>query len=147
MLGGSGVGVVGGFLGGAAIGGTECNNAPSQCGLAPLAYGFVEAGVGAMVTTPLTAHVTSKAVGADPKRVLRNVGITAAASTGLLLIGSAGGWSGPQMISAAGFVIALPIVADFSAGQSVRERQSNIARRVEPRINGRTTGFTIRGTF
>jgi hypothetical protein len=100
-----------------------------------------------MIIISLTAHFTSKAVGADPKRVLRHIGITAAASTGLLLIGSAGAWSGPQMISAAGFVIALPIVAGFSAGQSVRERQSAIAWRVEPHVNGRTTGFTIRGTF
>ena len=100
-----------------------------------------------MVTTPLTAHFTSIAVGADPSRVLRHIGITAAASTGLLLIGSAGAWSGPQLVSAAGFVIALPIVAGFSAGQSVRERQSSLAWRVAPHVNGRTTGFTIRGTF
>jgi len=146
-FGGATIGATGGFFGSAALGSMGCSDRPHGCGLAPLAYGVVGAGLGAAITTPLTAHFTSKAVGANPKRVLRDVGITAGASAGVLAIGTAFGWGGAQALSVAGFAIGIPIAAGFSTAQSIRDRQSGIAWTLSPQLNRRTKGFTISARF
>ena len=146
-FGGSTLGATGGFVGGAALGSMGCGDMPHRCGLAPLALGVLGAGVGAAITTPLTTHFTAKAVGADARHVLRDVGITAGASFGMLLIGAATAWSAPVGLGVAGFAIALPIVAGVSAAKSVRARQDGIAWSVSPQVNRRTAGFTFHGSF
>lgn len=144
---GSSIGVVGGFYGGVTLGSTGCSDTPHGCGLAPLASGIIGAGLGGAITTPLTVHLTAKAVGADPKVVLRHVGITAGASAGLLVAGTAVGWAGPQLASVAGFAIAIPVVAGFSTATSIRDQKAAVAWSVAPQISRHGNGFVIHGTF
>jgi hypothetical protein len=131
-IGSSAVGALGLGALGVGVGATTCGNQFECWG--PLLYGGIGATIGGAVGMPLGAALSAKKFGARPGKLLLNMGITAGASLGVLVIGEAV-WS-PALsgIGLTGLGLGLPITAAVTVAHQLSKTETSASLTISPML-------------
>jgi hypothetical protein len=117
---------------GVGIGSTTCGG-HFEC-WAPMLYGGIGAVVGSTVGMPLGAALSAKKFGVRPGKVLLNMGLTAGASAGVILIGSLAWSPAISAIGVTGLGLGLPIAAGVTVAHQLNDPETSAALSISPMI-------------